>query len=626
MEDLDKSRTLGAKDRQKRKQRNIGQNYSESEAGSWVQHMNTKAAEMLKDGKITKEKHDEVVRENQKVYANKMDEIGKKYKKSNDEIDAEMEELAKALVEKGVELLEKATPKNVNKEKYERCVKQVKASGDAKSPWAVCAASLQKAGYKDEEIGEMLYKMGYEDKEDDEELDKSRTLGAKDKQPRKRKDMPEKGSPEWHKLRIARDTVKNPAKALLGGPSVEEAKEHLKEYGISNPEMEKSNQEDEVMDELINQIKSMGREGLKKTIPNLNQEQLKTLKNVLDKAVNLKGFDKEVWGDDNKRPQKAQEPLTDERSNSEEGVDDWDEKIMKEAPAQHRQQGGDGLQGSGEWEGQVIKSIEGKPADQHLEKSELLAKMIERMRERGMDRTKCMEAMKKKGYDIKKADEMWPDENIAMKDNSDNDQKQKMDKVHKANEESAVEEKLEKKLSVEQAVAKIMTDKHEVQDVLKEVDEAKRDDVLKKLREKKKMEKSIVWSNPIEKYLGVKKERGLNCHYNVDSFIEKEQKVIDELRKSKAVYLRELPITESLKKSENNKQKVTVNDLIEKGFDMSKEKFDMATNILKHSEKGAFRVHSFTDKDFCDAMGLSKKEVETILGIKKAESKEKNGQ
>ena len=38
--------------------------------------------------------------------------------------------------------------------------------------------------------------------------------------------------PERHMIKIALDTVRNPMKALLGGPSVEEAQEILNRYGI----------------------------------------------------------------------------------------------------------------------------------------------------------------------------------------------------------------------------------------------------------------------------------------------------------------------------------------------------------------------------------------------------------
>ena len=52
------------------------------------------------------------------------------------------------------------------------------------------------------------------------------------------KKLPVKGSPDWHKHKIALDTVKNPNKALLGGPSLEDAKKMLKQhFGYSDKDL-----------------------------------------------------------------------------------------------------------------------------------------------------------------------------------------------------------------------------------------------------------------------------------------------------------------------------------------------------------------------------------------------------
>ena len=59
---------------------------------------------------------------------------------------------------------------------------------------------------------------------------KNEELDEEDK--KVKKVLPEKGTPNWHKLQIAKDTVKNPAKAFLGGQTLEEAKGILKEYGL----------------------------------------------------------------------------------------------------------------------------------------------------------------------------------------------------------------------------------------------------------------------------------------------------------------------------------------------------------------------------------------------------------
>jgi hypothetical protein len=95
-----------------------------------------------------------------------------------------------------------------------------------------------------------------------------------------------------------------------------------------------------------------------------------------------------------------------------------------------------------------------------LEKGEMLYKMIEKLRKRGMDYDVCMAAMKKKGYDTEMAKNMW-------------------EEMHKADESAAKQEK-----------------------------------------EAAKVEKSINWASP-NRLLEVSERRGQNAHYNVDGYIAK---------------------------------------------------------------------------------------------------------
>jgi hypothetical protein len=54
------------------------------------------------------------------------------------------------------------------------------------------------------------------------------------------KKVPKKGSADYHQHKIAKDTVKNPNKSLLGGPSPEEAEETLmNKFGYSKKEIDK---------------------------------------------------------------------------------------------------------------------------------------------------------------------------------------------------------------------------------------------------------------------------------------------------------------------------------------------------------------------------------------------------
>jgi hypothetical protein len=54
------------------------------------------------------------------------------------------------------------------------------------------------------------------------------------------KNVPKKGSPDYHQHKIAKDTVKNPRKSFMGGPSAEEAEETLVDkFGYTKKEIQK---------------------------------------------------------------------------------------------------------------------------------------------------------------------------------------------------------------------------------------------------------------------------------------------------------------------------------------------------------------------------------------------------
>lgn len=64
------------------------------------------------------------------------------------------------------------------------------------------------------------------------------------------KKVPKKGSPDYHQHKIAVDTVRNPIKSFMGGPSAKEAEETLiKKFGYSKKEVDK-------LRESVNEAKS----------------------------------------------------------------------------------------------------------------------------------------------------------------------------------------------------------------------------------------------------------------------------------------------------------------------------------------------------------------------------------
>jgi len=329
--------------------------------------------------------------------------------------------------------------------------------------------------------------------------------------------------------------------------------------------IQKSN-EGETMDELLKTIRKLGPEGLRKALPNLSESQKELLNEVLSKA---KDMTKQAQMDDNKKPQKAKEPVTEEVSNSPEGVDEADEKLMSESNKTQNHQGGPDDKPEG-WKGEVVKSgdaveaisekraeeiavkeankeskeevkehveemhkAEGEVELEKLEKSELLSKMVERMRKRGMHRGKCMEAMKKKGYDCDMADKLWEDQ----------------EKMAKA------------------------------------AQEPKKDD--------KKIEKSIPWRNPQQDALGAR-THGRNAAYSVSEEIIKSEERKNELKKSNETFFD--GISAPLKKSEG---KLDINDMLEKGMDRDGLKHAEEQRTVQRS--GAFTVSSFSDEEFLKA-------------------------
>lgn len=370
--------------------------------------------------------------------------------------------------------------------------------------------------------------------------------------------------------------------------------------------LSKSN-EGETMDELLKTIRELGPDGLRKALPNLSEPQKELLNEVLSKA---KDMTKPAQMDDNKKPQKAREPVTEERSNSEEGVDEADEKLMADSNKTQNHQGGPDTKTPG-WEGQVIKSdvmdlstgmeksgdmlkakreqakekimdmeekehgtkdpekivaeekkehqavnqladikkSEGEEELEKLEKSELLSKMVERMRKRGMHRGKCMEAMKKKGYDCDMADKLWEDQ----------------EKMEKASSE-------------------------------------------------KKIEKSIPWRNPQAELLGAR-TLGRNASYSVTDELLKSEARRDELKKSNETFYD--GISAPLKKSEG---KMDINDMLEKGLDRDELKHAEELRTVKPS--GAFTVSSFSEEDFAKAWPASIAEGNKKLSNKQEKSDE----
>lgn len=370
--------------------------------------------------------------------------------------------------------------------------------------------------------------------------------------------------------------------------------------------MDKATQIDEEMDKVAESLEDLsksenpepidseeGMEALVKAIQTMSPGALRAKKHLLtdsQKVVFVKALKKArdltaaAQMDDNKKPQKTREPVTEEVSNSAEGVDEADEKLMQAENAGQRHQGGqDGNQGPGEWQGEVVKSeetpegealaksedvseesekqpenIQKSAKEEHfdgqdqLQKSGLLKEMIKRMRERGMDRDKCLEAMKKKGYDHTIAKAYW-----------------------EGSETEPSTEPVKKSMTV------------------------------------------LVWEDPQKKLLSASTRRGQNCHFDTADQILQDEQEYNDFRKSGNVYRQELT-DEELNKSNATPRKIDINEVIEKGGDFTESRLRTARENMGFKHPGKFTVQSVDNDYIAKSMGLSQEEADKILGKSKA--------
>ncbi len=93
-----------------------------------------------------------------------------------------------------------------------------------------------------ERVVDALSKFGFSGKQ---QLDEGVAIDGLCEAGAPKKGTPKKGTPEWHECRIACDTVRNPAKALLGGPSADEAERKLlNKFGYTQAEVDALKEEE----------------------------------------------------------------------------------------------------------------------------------------------------------------------------------------------------------------------------------------------------------------------------------------------------------------------------------------------------------------------------------------------
>ncbi len=219
-------------------------------------------------------------------------------------------------------------------------------------------------------------------------------------------------------------------------------------------------------------------------------------------------------------------------------------------------------------------------------KGHMLKQMIMRMKERGMDRTKSLDAMKKKGYDHNMCKAYW-------------------------------DAKAEGTYGAEIKEGKKYDASEQVEAAGKKVDLKGDKGMMKKGK------KLLIWEDPQKKLLAASTRRGQNCHYESGETIVKADQSYEEFQKSDQFFHNELD-DEALEKSKTVQRKVNINDIIEKGMDISPNRLKTARENLNFKHPGQFTHKTVDDAYIAKAMGISKEEADKILG--KSEAPQSNAE
>lgn len=399
-------------------------------------------------------------------------------------------------------------------------------------------------------------------------------------------------------------------------------------------------------------IEEIGVEGLKKAMPNLDEEQKELLKSVLEEIKIEKGA-KAVSMDDVYDGDKKFITVNKMGVEEEDGSDDEDEKLVKPEASTITHQGDISPEGR---EGQVIKSEDlDKVINEQLEKSykacgackeytkackacgdannmmksedeyEMPKKEAIKEHERLVnvlesdshkDDKKEAKKQKKELKDMKKSEEttMTKEQLIALKDEV---VKSYEDAGLSYNEELIKSEMKKRLLKEEDQVkqpdataGKTKADKAAPEDIKPAKDaDTKADDVKVKKSESEaegeeapeKIQKSVVYDSPNKRLLA--NTGGRNHHFSINNYYD------EALRKSAAG-----ESTEDLKKSEGEEETADgINDLIEKGLDMGSDECK-TEQIFKSQNKGEYVAKSFSDEDMVEAMNLSEEDAKKVLG------------
>jgi hypothetical protein len=316
-------------------------------------------------------------------------------------------------------------------------------------------------------------------------------------------------------------------------------------------------------DSLLTTIKTIGAEGLKKSIARMTDKQLILVQTVLEKATSM---DKEAV----KQPEPLRNIVTVAEPRPEGGADTEDEKLVKEENKNICPQGDDS-----ELPGQVIKSMS----------DEELRALVRRMVERKFSKSACMGALEQYGQSKEKMEKMFDAEAPMEKAE---------DKPADADANSKADKDIKEGLKSDDGLDKKPEEKKEEPKPAPTM-EAK--PAEEKPQTPPPFQKSVTWKNPLAPWLEAKTKRGRNAHYGVDSAIEAAEARTNEMKKSGWIdsdpYA---PAPEKLQKATG--AKASVNDLIEQRLDFDPLQLELAKARKDWKPSGAFNTKSFDEGDF----------------------------
>lgn len=347
--------------------------------------------------------------------------------------------------------------------------------------------------------------------------------------------------------------------------------------------MKKSEGEITMINKLKEQIATLGPEGLKKALPNLDENQVEMIKSILEE---MKAEKSEALEKASKVPQKASEAdapaatvtagkIEDTVIQEDKTGDDDDEKIVKEKNKSVKHQGDDSPVGK---EGQVVKSEE---MDEAIKEEKKEAKKKEAKVE--PEKKVNLPGVKKGCGEVKKSDEDLEKGDVVTEVENKEAKQSGPSKAQKNEKDAKKESKGES-------------------EVASQADETA-DEAVNKAPA---MKKSVAWEDENARLKAG--TGGRNFHYSINDMYD------EALAKANAEV-----VEEKIEKSENEDQEakaLDINDMIEKGMDRSFKDIEVEDmkKSLSEDPKNGVLVKSFSDEELAATMGMSVEDMKKILG------------